>query len=464
MTRFIIVFGFGALILFSCSRGKPKQSAESDNTITSTPVFPKENFPHDIVIRSVSFTTDTLQSFALYLPPSYSATEKFPVIIFFDPHGNGALPLTKYKGLAKQFGWVLIGSNNLKNGLTLSTTNRITASLIREIQSQMALDPKRISIAGFSGGAKVALSYAMDHPEITNVIYAGAATPLQHPNPGLSLLGFSGVNDMNYTELLAFDQSLSLTNMKHFLIEWNGKHEWPDSNIFMNAFYSIAFNDMRNNLLDIDEGMIVRFQKWNDDAIESNPSPLLKAMLLDKARYFLHSLSPVTSYNNQLSALEQRPEFQSAAKEKQQWVEQEQKLKQEYYTAFSEKNMAWWKQEIGKLNGSNDPGMKPMHQRLLGFISLAGYSIAGNAIRQNQFETANKMLNIYKLADPENSDQPFLEACYFAKLNEPEKAIASLNRAINLGLQDVSKIMNEPALSSLHSMPEFMALVKNMQQ
>ncbi|MEP7128613.1 MAG: hypothetical protein ABI729_07085, partial [Chitinophagales bacterium] len=144
-------------------------------------------------------------------------------------------------------------------------------------------------------------------------------------------------------------------------------------------------------------------------------------------------------------------------------VQKEQTLKQEYYKAFQQKDLTWWKQEITRMNSIADPVSKPMYQRLLGFISLACYSISGNAIQQNQWETAKKILAVYRLADPENADQAFFEACFFAKTGEPSQAIASLKRAIALGLKDPAKLINEPALSSLQSIPEFISIVNGIQ-
>ncbi|MEO6166748.1 MAG: hypothetical protein ABIO46_00250 [Chitinophagales bacterium] len=462
MIRFIIAFSFGLLTIFSCSSKQVKQPTESGHSAASAPAIQKENFPIDSVIRTISCTADPSQSFALYLPPSYTHTGKFPVIVFFDPHGNGSLPVSKYSALAKQFGFVMAGSNNSKNGKAVSETNDIVKILLSDLRSRIAVDEKRIVMAGFSGGAKVSLAYGQDHPEISAIIYAGAAIPIQHSNPSLSLLGFAGVNDMNYTDLIAFDQSVSLPNMHHFLIEWNGKHEWPSVSTFRDAFYWTAFNSMRNHLQDRDEILFHQFQEENEKAIRISNDPFTVFMLLNKARYFLSNISPTDSCNDRIAAIEKGKDFQEATQYKQQLIQQEQSLKQDYYAAFQQKDLEWWKLEITRIKNVQDAKLKPMYQRLLGFISLAGNSISTNAILQNQFETANKMLTIYKLADPENSDQPFLEACYFAKLNEPGKAISSLKEAMRLGMKDVSKIMNESALSTLHSMPEFISLVKNL--
>ena len=139
-------------------------------------------------------------------------------------------------------------------------------------------------------------------------------------------------------------------------------------------------------------------------------------------------------------------------------LQQEQAIKQEYIEDFQTKDIAWWKTEISKLQLQNDP----MHQRLLGFISLACYSISGNAIQQNNFPLAEKMLAIYRLADPKNSDQAFFEACLFTKEGKNDDAIASLQRAVTLGLNDPSKISSEPSLQPLINDPRLQELLAKM--
>ncbi|MGB3076918.1 MAG: hypothetical protein WBB36_16450, partial [Chitinophagales bacterium] len=438
MFRLIITFA-GFIIVLSCSSKQVKQPVEIKDSVAASAVFPKEIFPVDSVIRSLTCANDPTQSLALYLPPSYSSEVKLPVIVFFDPHGDGSLPVSKYHSLAKQFNYILIGSNNAKNGLTLSQTNTIIATLLNDSKYRISIDEQRISLAGFSGGAKVALSYASDQNEISNVIYAGAAVALQHPNPGLVLLGFAGVNDMNYTDLLTFDQSLAAHNLTHYLIEWNGKHEWPDAATFQHAFYWITFNSMRSHLQEPDKEIIKEYKHQHEKAMQISTAPIAKAMLLNEALNFLHGISSTELYSQQLTTIGKNKTYQEEIIGKQQAVQKEQALKQEYYSAFSQKDLKWWNQEIARMNSISDPVSKPMYQRLLGFISLACYSISGNAIHQNQWETAKKILAVYRLADPENADQAFFEACYFAKTENPAQAITSLKRAVALGLKDPAK-------------------------
>ena len=452
------VYLFFFTILIACSSSPPRQSSNVE-TVNSV-VTPSEQFRKDSLLATVVCKSAPSQSFALYLPPVYNDSAKLPLIIFFDPHGSGSLPLMKYKSLAKQFGYILIGSNDSKNGLSQDVLNQITSTLLNEAKSRLSVNERRIVLAGFSGGAKVAILTASNNPAIRNLIYCGAVTQLS-PEVHLSLLGFAGTSDMNYTDLLAFDQSLQ-KSVPHFMIEWNGKHEWPDSIVFTDAFYWLTFNACRNHEAEKSESLIDHFISANKKKLISTNDAMESTMILSKIVFFLEGLADVNAFSGRLAAIEESDAYKKEINQKQALLRQELSLKQDYMGAFQEESLDWWKKEIQRIEQVSDPKIKPMYQRLLGFISLACYSVSANAIQQNQYELATKMLAIYKLADPKNADRPFFEACLFAKQNQNEKAINALHEAVELGLTDRSKILNEPALQSLQSSAGFQEIINSL--
>ena len=114
------------VINISCGNStKQKVTKTTDTAITQQvqPVYPKDNFKTGEVIPLVNLRGDSSQKFALYLPKTYSETSKLPVIIFFDPHAEGTIPVNLYYKLAEQFQVILIASNTSKNGLDFASTN-----------------------------------------------------------------------------------------------------------------------------------------------------------------------------------------------------------------------------------------------------------------------------------------------------------------------------------------------------
>ena len=458
------IFFFLLSFLVACSADSSKKNSPKGNVAEEKPSpLRKEIFETGKILPKIACTTDPSQSFAFCLPSSYDTSKKFPVIIFFDPHGSGNFVVTKYAPLAEEFNTILIASNDSKNGLTFDQTNQIANTLVNEATHRFSTG-QEVILAGFSGGARVAISSAMSNQQVESVIYCGAAMPIQKDTRLFSLLGFAGMYDMNYTDVILFDQSLQNSNYNHFLIEWNGKHEWPDSVTFRDAFYWITFNRMHTHEIPFNPQLAQQFVDENSKKLNTDNGYAETAAVNRKIMGFLSGLADVTKYASALSQAEQNPIYKKEMDQKQHIQQQETELKKQYVDAFQTKDLNWWKAEITRMNAINDIQQKPMYQRLLGFISLAGFSISNNAIQQNKFPLAEKMLAIYKLADPKNSDQPFLEACMFAKQGMNEKAMESLQHAVDLGLNDASRILNEPALSSLLQDEKLKTLLSKMKQ
>ncbi|MCY7409270.1 MAG: hypothetical protein LH473_03280 [Chitinophagales bacterium] len=447
--KYLVLF---SIIIAACtSHPVKKQPSISSAKI---PVQQKEIFEKGKVISNIQCKSNPQESFSFYVPLNYDTAKKNAVIVFFDPHAGAEFVAKKFQHLAEEFNTVLISSEDSKNGLTQDQTAEIANTLIAETKNRFAVDDQ-ITLAGFSGGAKVAMS-ATSNASVNSLIYCGAVSSI--PKKNIGVLGFAGVDDMNYTDLLLFDQSLLNSVGNHFFIEWKGKHEWVDSANFRDAFYWLQFNRMRNHFAAIDSGLIKTFLTENEKRLSKAQNDFGKVAINNKIISFLGGLYDVSKYEQATNQLQQIAAYMSTVEQRQKTLRTETAMKQEYINAFQSKDLNWWKPEIQKLQSEKDP----MHQRLLGFLSLAGFSISSNAIQQNNFEVAEKMLAIYKLADPKNSDQPFLEACLFAQQGKSDLAVLLLQKAVDLGLIDANKILQEPSLQSLKTNDKFIELITKM--
>ena len=330
-----------ALIAFFSSCNEHTSTTQTvEQPVVATAPIPRDTFKVGEIIPSTLLHMDAGESFALYLPKGYTDSSKLPAIIFFDPHGDGSLPLNLYHELADQYHYILIGSNTSKNGIPLDQTRALANNLFNEAKSRLSIAPGKITFCGFSGGAKVALLSGADNPEVANIIYAGSKTDITPTHP-LSLLGFEGIRDMNYTDLVLYEQGLKTFPYKHFLIEWQGKHEFPSAETFKDAFILLNTGSIDN---------------------------------YDKKQY---TITP----------------------EK---LKQEQQKKNQYISAFKGEDLTWWKKEIAGLTAKKSTDI--MDDRLLGFLSLACYSIGSSQLAEGKLDFADKILSIYKMADPTNKD------------------------------------------------------------
>jgi hypothetical protein len=204
--------------------------------------------------------------------------------------------------------------------------------------------------------------------------------------------------------------------------------------------------------------MIQEFKKGMSHKTSQANSEVRASQLQEEIIYFLSGLEDVSVNETNLKAIRSKPAYANELSSKQKILDTEASTKQQYMNDFQSQDLNWWKKETQRLSASKNPS----DQRLLGFISLAGFSISNNAIQQNNFPVAEKMLAIYQLADPKNADQPFLEACLYARQGKNDAAIQSLQHAVELGLNDPSKITGEQALQPLMSDPRLQALLAQM--
>jgi hypothetical protein len=308
--------------------------------------------------------------------------------------------------LADEYGFILIGSNNSKNGIPFEETNRIVDELINETASRFKIGNGLISLAGFSGGARVVLTVAMNYPELNAIIYSGAAQQIEGFTTFPSALGIAGKADMNYTEVIGLDNALEKVGSPHCLVQWNGKHEWPDSTVFRNAMQWSLFTAMKKNLIGRNDEQVQKFIMQN---LKTSADVLEEELRQRKIIAFAKGLADVSSVEQKRNALLSSPEYLEAAAAQRAAFEIEERMKENYRYAVTSKDFNWWKDEIARMQKIKTGSEHDMYQRLLSYISLACYSYANAAINRGRREEAQKILAVYKMVDPQNPDIANLE-------------------------------------------------------
>jgi hypothetical protein len=129
----------------------------------------------------------------------------------------------------------------------------------------------------------------------------------------------------------------------------------------------------------------------------------------------------------------------------------EQNIKAEYGPHFQDGNMRYWRPTIRDLQvkAAGRTIESPMYQRLLAYLSLAFYSISNHLINTNENTPARHYVELYKMADPTNSETWYFSAILDARENNTPAATADLRRAIALGFKDVRRIDQQPEFRPL---------------
>jgi predicted esterase len=450
---FVIALSFG--ILTACGNKNEASSGAVESTSTEKPAAEKAPIVTDKIVH-VDAPTEAKESYELYIPARAKNTQNAPTLIFFDPHGAGNIPVEKYKGLADKYGVILAGSNSSKNGQQVTDGYHIANNLIADLEARYGCDTKKMGLCGFSGGAKVALYTANNNTLINNVIYIGAAIPLNARQP-LSMLGIAGVNDMNYTDLIQFAAQVESTNPANGLMEWSGKHEWADQATFQRAMQWFCFQVWRQNAMVLDLTTITEFEQDSKMQITQakRANDPLKAYELNHTAYVaLSGITDASTYKKGMDAIAQTDAYKKALADKNANLQQEANQKQVLMAAFQNQGSDWWTKVTNQYKASKNPSDK----RLLGFISLASYSYANQLLQQRNLEPAKNILTIYEMADATNTDQLYFHAELYALLGNTDLSIQYLQRAIKEGFTDRQKVEAEPAFSTVKGDKRFTGL------
>lgn len=460
------------ILIVGCQNQGGDNTAQTNPVDSSSVISSYEDVHAGEVFRDVEITKNPEHSYALFLPEKYSRKEKWPVIFIFDPHAKGWFPVERYFTLANRFGYVLIASNQSRNGLSPAQLNQVIGELFEEAFYRYSLDPGRVYMMGFSGGARMASSIALGNPAVRGVIACGGGLPGSATTQGLQadFLGFVGTDDFNFNEMMQLEQRLDSTNLRHHLIIFRGKHEWPDSAIMSDGFYWTRLNEMKDDLIPVDSAVINGFVHRNMEKVQQSldGENIANAYrILTKLRDFTENLIPDDSINLRISDITASPAFLKWQQEQTATYQYEEEQKSKYIQAFRNKDKTWWKKTTEDLTQqiNDESGMKQdADRRILNFLSLASYIQVDAELRSGNIAAAEHLLEIYRVIDPENPDVWYFSSVINARKGNVHKTYTDLQHAVSLGFNDLNKLMNEKAFSSLSDKKKFRKILEEIGQ
>jgi dienelactone hydrolase len=197
----------------------------------AVPVRADEEFAVGKIVDKVICKADPTQSYALYLPPGYSKDQKRPILYAFDPAARGRLPVELFKPAAEKYGYIVVGSNNSRNGPG-DVIHRAIWAMWRDTRARFAIDEKRIYATGFSGGARVAsVFHVLTKKACAGIIACGAGlSPAVRDAAAIkpaAWYGIIGLADFNYREIMGLDKTLDEAGVDHHVHVLETDHRWP---------------------------------------------------------------------------------------------------------------------------------------------------------------------------------------------------------------------------------------------
>ncbi|UBM62665.1 hypothetical protein LA303_01490 [Candidatus Sulfidibacterium hydrothermale] len=463
---FFFMFLGGVFFLSACQNHRRTTAEKAAGPVAKQPVFISGQ-----VYDTVKCEAHPDESYALYLPKKYTPSRSFPVLFLFDAQARGILPVRRYRPLADHFGWILVCSNNSKNGLSAPVRNQYIYHFMDDVEKRFSLDSRRIYTGGFSGGARIAAGIGLSNPGIAGTIGCAAGFPPLNKivNKQLTYIGVVGNTDFNYREMKRLSNELEAAGWRHALLIFSGHHQWPPLPVMKQAFYLLDADAMQKGSLAKNPSEINtikrRYDSIRQQALQKKDYLLLKRtdrQLIE----FLGKLTDVSAYQKEIRQITENPVFQQQ-KEQQALLKKEEKKWQEIYTrALENRNSEWWKTSLHQLSmmkkKAETPAQQQMVQRLYNYLSLMSYLYAYGSLKNENTPAAAKYLMIYQFVDPNNPEVYYLQARLYAKTGQQSKILPALKKAADKGFYDFKRLRTDVNFSSFHQNKTFLNILKEV--
>ncbi|OGT59208.1 MAG: hypothetical protein A3E01_20525 [Gammaproteobacteria bacterium RIFCSPHIGHO2_12_FULL_63_22] len=194
-----------------------------------------EDLPVDQVVPKLATLASPDQQYALYLPPGYSRSRPWPVLIMLDPRGRAEATLARVQEGARRNGWIVMSSYQSRSDTLESVTLFALQALLDESDKRFSADRRRLYLAGMSGTAKTLWKVVKPlKGSLAGMIgcaggYSPELPPLTDAAP--AFYGCTGTHDFNHGEMKDLDASLDKLGSPHHLLEFEGGHGWPETGL-----------------------------------------------------------------------------------------------------------------------------------------------------------------------------------------------------------------------------------------
>ena len=429
-------------------------------------------------ITRVVTVDDPAQSYALYLPSKYSPDRRWPVIYAFDPFARGKTAVEVYREAAEKYGYIVVGSNNAKNGPTAAELEAAQA-MWNDTHHRLAIDKDRVYVTGLSGGARAATTFALYcyTCAVAGVIAHGATYPVNQKQPGNDHFLYYvaiGDQDFNYPEVVALRRKKDEAGAPYKIKVYPGPHQWAPPEIATDALEWLELKAMQAGTEKTDTAFVQkRFDATKDAATQSEQ----RGDTMDEF-YALHSLAfdfkgleNVTEFENKLAQFKNSKSWKTALRNEQREVEDQASFTTTAsgelgQLASDQDSQAGLRSHIASVlsdlrrRSKSTGGDHLVCSRAFTQLWIQGIEAGQEEFRNNRFAQAALYFDLMAEASPDQAWPLVLLAEAHARAGNKKSALKALEEAQHRGLKNPQALAQDPELSSLASDPAFQKIVQ----
>jgi len=445
-----------------------------------------ESLPKGQIVESVAALNDSSQSYALYLPSNYTPDRKWPVLYAFDPGARGRIPVERFKAAAEKYGWIVVGSNNSRNGPWELAVNAWNA-MQTDTHQRFAIDDERMYATGFSGGARAAIRIAVACKCLSGVMANGAGFPPDlAPSAPMHFVffGAAGVDDFNYPELKSLEEPLTKAGISHRIQTFDGRHEWPPDSVTTAAVEWMELHAIKDGKRPRDDSFIdAMWQSLLADAKtreESKNYYEAYGIYLNLAESF-KGLRDVAQIETKVNELAASREVKAAIRDEQVQIKKQRDLESQLSSLmagrvgkepvneseedFNSSNLL--PKILGDLRKQSkaveDSTQRRVARRVLDGL-LIGLIEQGISLLQTE-KNYSESIKRFKLAtevNPDRSGAFFYLAWAYAASGDKKKSLQFLSKAVEKGFSDSAMITTNKAFDAIRNDPEYQQIIARL--
>lgn len=433
-------------------------------------------------IVDVTCAADSTQSYALYLPSTYTTAKPWPIIYFFDPGGRGRRPVELYKDLAEKYRIVLAGSNNSRN--FASDESKSVNAIWQDTHMRFAPDPHLTYVSGFSGGARVAglMALTCQPCQIAGVIAHGAGYPTNWSGSKDKLLYFFAVGnrDFNWPEVMTVRRQREDEGLAYRVRVFPGPHQWAPAGVMQDAIEWLLLKAMQAGTRPPDSALIDRLiHSAQDEAEEAEKKGDALAQLAAYRSLVsdFAGLKDVRESENKLTALKKSAGLKAALKNERTEMTDQSALENEisgkmhaYVNGTTDDSITLGNDIVRAMHRladaaehSKNDTKRLVAQRAFDELWVAGIEDGQQELESHHFEKADACFDLMSKVRDDPWPVVLLAETHAAAGNR-KLAIKDLREAVRRGLTDATAIESNERLQTLKEDPDFQKLMAGLKR